>query len=90
MQIENNEAFTPSFYAVLNTDSGEYFAGFNPEENRAESVTDPLDAKLFSNKHDIKLRPNEQLVEIEVDLTPANTRVSDPCRPRRRERKVHA
>ena len=48
MQIENNEAFTHSFYAVLNTDSGEYFAGFNPEENRAESVTDPLDAKLFS------------------------------------------
>jgi len=84
-----NDVYAQSFYAVLNTDTGEYFAGFNPELKKAETSKSPLGAKLFSNKNDVKLRPNENLVEVVASLTASNTEVSEPFRPRRRvEKKV--
>lgn len=88
MSIEKDNVSTHSLYAVLNEETGTYFAGFNPAEGKAATVDSPLAAKLFANKHEIKLRPTEKLVEIEIDLTPANTRVSDPFRPRRRDPRV--
>jgi|LakMenE18May11ns_1017448.scaffolds.fasta_scaffold9911199_1 hypothetical protein len=83
-----SENYEQSFYAVLNQDTGEYFAGFNPEAGKAETSTSPMGAKLFSNKHDVKLRPNESLVEVTVSLNKDNTQISEPFRPRRREKKV--
>jgi len=77
-----------SFYAVFNETSNEYFGGFNPDAGKAEMVTSPLGAKLFSNKHDVKLRPDEKLVELIVALSDQNTTVSEPFRPRRREKKT--
>lgn len=77
------------FYAVK-TGEGKYFAGFNPEINAADFVDDPLAAKLFSNKYDIKLRPNEALVELEVSLSEENTAISEPFRPRRRQQPAKA
>ena len=89
MSQENTEAlgFEQSFYAVLNSDTNLYFAGFNPELGQAEFVNSPLDGKLFSNKNDVKLRPNELLVELTITLTNTNTTVSEPFRPRRRDPK---
>lgn len=83
-----SENYEQSFYAVLNQDTGEYFAGFNPEAGKAETSKSPLGAKLFSNKHDVKLRPNEALVEITAQLNDTNSSVSESFRPRRREKKV--
>lgn len=85
-EIANNQH---SFYAVLNEDTGEYFGGFSPELGKAQMVVQPYDAKLFSNKHDVKLRPNEKLVELTITLSSDNTVVSEPFRPRRREKKVY-
>ena len=84
MSIEKT-ASTHSFYAVLNEETGLYFAGFNVSEGKASVVDSPLSAKLFANKHEIKLRPTEKLVEVEVELSVTNTKVSEPFRPRRRE-----
>jgi hypothetical protein len=86
----SEQKYEQSFYAVLNQDTGEYFAGFNPEAGKAETSTTPMGAKLFSNKHDVKLRPNEALVELTVSLDASNTQVSESFRPRRREKKVIA
>ena len=74
---------TVKLYAVQ-VDETHYFAGFNPEQGAASLVDDPLKAKLFSNKYEIKLRPNEKLVELGVQLTLQNTSVSAPFRPKRR------
>lgn len=71
-----------SLYAIVRIQDGRYFGGFNPEKGEALIVDDILDAKLFSNKFDVKLRPDEKIVEISIDLTPENTRVSTPFRPR--------
>lgn len=71
-----------SLYAIVRDQDGRYFGGFNPEKGEALIVDDVLDAKLFSNKFDVKLRPDEKIVEISIDLTPENTRVSTPFRPR--------
>jgi len=77
---------THSFY-VVESAKDQYFAGFNPEKGKADFVSNPLEAKLFSNKHEIKLRPTEQIVELIVSLTPTNTVVSDPFRPKYRKPK---
>jgi hypothetical protein len=87
--MSNTEIKTQSFYAVLNDETQLYFGGFNPEKGKAEMVESPFDAKLFSNKTDIKLRPTEKLVELSVVLTSDNTSISEPFRPRRREKKTY-
>lgn len=70
--------------------SGEYFAGFDPAENKAITVSDPREAKLFSNKFEIKLRPQEVLREVEVTLTDENTRIGAAFRPRKQDRSARA
>jgi hypothetical protein len=80
--------FEQSFYAVLNEDTNTYFGGFDSESNQPIMVEDPKAAKLFSNKNQVKLRPNEKLVELVVVLDATNTTVSAPFRPRRRPMKA--
>lgn len=69
---------------VVKKPSGEYLGGFDASKGQPVLVTNPLLAKKFSNKYDIKLRPDELLVELTVDLAAANVAVSDPFRPHRR------
>lgn len=84
MTMDNMKSPTQhSFYAVVN-DNGKYFAGFNPTLKVAQHVTSPLAAKLFTNKYEVKLRPNERLVEIKVDFAATDAEISAPFRPRRR------
>lgn len=77
-----------SFYAVMN-EQGKFFAGFNPEKVAAAFVDNALDAKLFTNKYEIKLRPAEKLVEIQVVLGKDNVKISEPFRPRFRPKQEH-
>lgn len=80
---------TTSLYAVLNTTKQLYYAGFNTEKQVAEFSDCPATAKLFTNKYDIKLRPDELLVEIQVDLSAVPIVVSKPFRPARRKPVQH-
>lgn len=73
-----------SLYVVKGAD-GLYFAGFDTEKGKANFVSDPLGAKKFTNKYDIKIRPEETLVELKVDLSKAEVQVSEPFRPHRRK-----
>ena len=82
MNIELNPAVV-SLYVVRSA-SGTYFAGFDSSKNRANFVDNPLHAKKFTNKYDIKLRPDETLVELTVDLSTVQVGVSEPFRPHRR------
>jgi len=79
-----NQNTIVSLYAVK-TGDGTFFAGFDAGQDKANYVTDPLEAKKFTNKYDIKLRPAETLVEIQVDLSKSPTTVSEPFRPHRRK-----
>ena len=74
-----------SFYAVLTAD-GKYFGGFNTEKQKPDFVDTPFEAKLFTNKYDIKLRPTEMIVELKAQMDPTNTEISEPFRPRRQIR----
>lgn len=73
------------FYVVIGHDD-KYFAKFNVEDNKAEWTDNPLMAKMFSNKYEIKLRPQERLVEIEVQMSSSNTSLSEPFRLKKRQR----
>lgn len=85
MSIENSAVV--SLYVVKNGNGG-FFAGFNSAENKASFVSDPLSAKKFTNKYDVKLRPDEALVELTVDLSKVNVAISEPFRPHRRVQRV--
>jgi hypothetical protein len=69
---------------VVKTPNGDYFAGFDTEKGKANFETDPRKAKMFSNKYNIKLRPQEMLVELVIDLMKSDVKVSEPFRPARR------
>jgi hypothetical protein len=71
---------------VVKTGEDTYFGGFNADEQRASFVSTPLAAKKFTNKYDIKLRPEEMLVELQVDLSASPVVVSEPFRPHRRRK----
>lgn len=73
-----------SLYVVKNG-NGSYFAGFDADKGRANFVTDPRGAKKFTNKYDVKLRPEEMLVELVVDLSKSDVKISEPFRPFRRK-----
>ena len=73
-----------SLYVVKSAD-GSYFAGFDAGQGKANFVADPLGAKKFTNKYDIKIRPEETLVELKVDLSKSAVQVSEPFRPHRRK-----
>lgn len=74
---------TVALYVVKSAD-GRYFAGFDSARGRASFVDDAILAKKFTNKHDIKLRPEETLVELSIDLSQVAVKISDPFRPARR------
>jgi hypothetical protein len=78
-----------SLYVVKRAD-GTYFAGFDAEKGKANIVTNPLQAKRFTNKYDIKLRPEETLVELKIDLSKTAVEMSEPFRPHRRKEKAAA
>jgi aconitase A len=81
MNIEN--AAVVSLY-VVKSSNGHFFAGFDSAQNKATFVSEPINAKKFTNKYDIKLRPEETLVELTVDLSKVQVVVSEPFRPHRR------
>lgn len=78
------ESCVVSLYVVRVAD-GTYFAGFDPAEGKPTFVTNPLAAKKFTNKYDIKLRPEETVQELKVDLSKVEVQVSEPFRPHRRK-----
>jgi hypothetical protein len=65
---------------VIKMPDGRYFAGFDKDVGVALFVDSPIEAKKFSNKHAIKLRPKEMLVELRIDLSEVNVTVSNPFR----------
>lgn len=64
-----------------------YFAGYDAIKGVANFVEEATEGKMFTNKFDIKLRPEEMLVELTVQLLPSNIIVSEPFRPQRRRPK---
>ena len=80
LEVNNS---TVSLYVVKGAE-GNYFAGFDASKGKANFVSNPVEAKKFTNKYDIKLRPDENLVEIVVDLGKVETKISEPFRPQRR------
>jgi hypothetical protein len=83
MQQNNNVI---SLYIVKRED-GNYFAGYDANKKVAMTVSSPLEAKKFTNKYDIKLRPNEKLVEMSWDLSKVAefAKLSEPFRPHRKK-----
>lgn len=81
MSYEKNPA-TVALY-VIRVAEDSYFGGFDAQKGEATIVADPIMAKKFTNKRDIKLRPHETVVEILVDLTRSSVTISEPFRPRR-------
>jgi hypothetical protein len=75
---------TISLYAIVRDSDGRFFGGFDPEKQGPIIVDDVLNAKLFTNKFDINLRPDEKMVEVVVTLSAENTQVTAPFKPRRR------
>jgi aconitase A len=73
-----------SLYVVKSAD-GSFFGGFDADKGKANFVEDPRAAKKFTNKYDIKLRPEETLVELKIDLAKVEVSVSEPFRPHRRK-----
>jgi hypothetical protein len=77
-----------SLYAIVRDADRKYFAGFDPEQKTPILVDDVLHAKLFTNKFDIRLRPDEKMVEVVVIINEQNTQVTPPFRPRRKSDNV--
>jgi len=69
---------------VVKVKDGQFFGGFDATVGAASYVENPLAAKKFTNKYDIKLRPQESLVEITIDLAKSHHVLSEPFRPNRR------
>lgn len=65
---------------VIKMPDGRYFAGFDKDAGGALFADSPIEAKKFSNKHAIKLRPKEMLVELRVDLSEVAVTISNPFR----------
>ena len=79
-----DQNYIVSLYVVQTADKT-YFAGFDTEKGRANFVKDPLAAKHFTNKYDIKLRPEEMIRELTIDLSKSDVNVSEPFRPQRKK-----
>ena len=69
------------------TDEDTYFVRYNAKEGHSEYSTDVRDAKFFTNKFDIRLRPNEMIVQVDVSLE--NIVTSAPFRPSHRRYREH-
>ena len=81
--MQENVETNVSLYVVKNS-VDVYFAGFDATSGKAKFVNDPRSAKKFTNKYDIRLRPDETLVELTVDLAKSDVKISEPFRPHRR------
>lgn len=81
MNSEKNPTLVSLYVIKVSEDS--YFGGFNSEKGVANFVSDPILAKKFTNKKDIRLRPHETVIELTVDLTKSSFTISEPFRPRR-------
>ena len=68
-------------------DEDTYFVRYNSQEGRSEYSTDVRDAKFFTNKFDIRLRPHEMIVQVDVPLE--NITTSAPFRPSHRRYREH-
>ncbi len=79
---------TISLYAIMRDSDNKFFGGFDPNKGEAIVVENAINAKLFSNKFDINLRPDERMVEVMVTLSGDNTKVTAPFKPRRRVDRV--
>lgn len=75
--------FKLCLYVVMTSD-GQYFGGYDSVKNKAIIVSDARAAKKFTNKHDIKLRPSEQIVELTLDLSHVELTQSAPFRPQKK------
>lgn len=82
--IPNEEEVVQHSFYIVQNEEGQYFRGFNVDLGKAEFVENPYAAKMFMGKPDIKLRPNEMICEVFVDISEANASLSEPFRPRRR------
>ena len=69
---------------VVKLANGTYFGGYDAEKGKAIFVSDPCAGKKFSNKNDIKLRPDEMLIELTIDLSKVQVAVSEHFRPQHR------
>ncbi len=76
-----------SLYVVRSANQ-QYFGGYDSQSKKAVFVDSPLHAKKFTNKYDVKLRPEETLVEISVDLAQSHHVISAPFRPQLKKRPV--
>ena len=81
--MQENNKTTVSLYVVKGVD-GTFFAGFDASKGKSSFVAEAIAAKKFTNKYDIKLRPEESLVELSVDLSNSPVTISEPFRPHRR------
>ena len=79
--------FVVSLFVVKNSED-KYLSGFDTVRGKAIFVDNPIAAKKFTNKHDIKLRPDESLIELTVDLSTTAVAISEPFRPSRRSIKT--
>jgi len=79
---------TISLYAIRRDVDGQYFGGFDPTMNQARLVSSALEAKLFTNKFDINLRPDEKMIEVIVTLSESNTQITAAFKPRRRSDRI--
>ena len=61
-----------SVYVIM-TANGQYFAGFDPNEGVATLVDDPIDAKWYTNRFAINLRPQEAIVELIIESVQYST-----------------
>lgn len=78
-------ATTVASLYVVRVGEDSYFAGYDANQGKSVFVSTPQAAKKFTNKYDIKLRPDETLVEIKVDLAKVEVELSEPFRPHRRK-----
>lgn len=83
--MQEQIATTVASLYVVRVGDNSYFAGYDANQGKSVFVTTPHAAKKFTNKYDIKLRPDETLVELKVDLAKVNVEVSEPFRPHRRK-----
>jgi aconitase A len=87
--MNDNKNTIVSLYVVRAAD-GSYFAGFDPTLGKASFVSEAINGKLFTNKYDIKLRSDEMVVEISVDLSQVAVKISEPFRPHRRVQRANS
>jgi hypothetical protein len=88
-QDQSEEGFSSLhvFYAIKKGDK--FYVGFDRENSVAVTCDDVIYAKWFSDRFKIPLRPDELLVTIEVDPKTGITNVSEPFRPRHRQKTDH-